>query len=54
MAIPNPVETFTRGFNHWWVWLIFITIMILWLIRVDRDMKKRNGEGLFENLFDWE
>lgn len=51
---PNPVDTFTRGFNQWYVWVILIVFFIIWLVRVDRDMKNRGEGGLFEDMWgDW-
>lgn len=54
MDFPNPVDTFTRGFSQWYVWVILVIFIIIWLIRVDRDMKNRGEGGLFEDMWgDW-
>lgn len=55
--MDNPLTVFTRGFDRWWVWVIFILVLAIWLWRVDRDMKNNGGEGLFgsdmfEGIFD--
>lgn len=47
---------FTRGWEIWWVWLIFLIVFALWLWSVDYRQKRDGGEGIFENLFgnnDW-
>lgn len=60
-GLENPLtvlkEIFiTRIFASWKILIILVIAIIIWIIIRNNDMKERNGEGFFDNIFegDWD